>query len=299
MRVGYVGMGIMGRSMALNLKAANHEVVVYNRTVAKAQELLSLGFELANTPRELAEGVEVVLSCVTDDAAVGSICHGDTGLLAGIRPSMVYIDLSTVSPLTTKKLATEFQNLGVMMLDAPVTGGDRGAREGTLTIMVGGDKDAYARVYPLFTVMGKRIYYVGPSGSGQTLKLINNMMGGLNLIAAAEGLSLAAKSGLPAEVVSEVLMAGSADSVALRQMIERAASRNLNPGFSVANRLKDLRLALALGQSEGVSLDLLARGVELYQTLLADGLGDLDQNQYLVTLERKVGHAFKPGYNEQ
>lgn len=248
-RVGFVGLGVMGQAMAQNLVRAGHTLTVYNRTPSRAEPLLAQGAAWAETPRGAAVGNEVVITMVTDDEAVRAVVLGPEGVLAGLEPGGIVMDMSTISPDTTESMAELAASRELAWVDAPVTGGDIGAREGTLTIMAGGPADAFDRVRPLLEAMGQRIVHVGESGLGQSLKLVGNLISGLNLLAAAEGLRLGQAAGVPLEMMREVLPFSSAQSFELNKAFDRWMTDNFRPGFSVANRTKDLRLAVEMSEA--------------------------------------------------
>lgn len=253
MQVGFVGLGVMGQPMALNLLKAGHDLQVYNRTASRAEPLVAAGARWAATPRDAARGADVTITMVTDDAAVRAVAAGPDGVLAGAAQGSVVVDMSTISPDTTRGLAEEAAGHGVIWLDAPVTGGDVGAREGTLTIMVGGPRQAFEEVHALFEAMGKRIVYVGESGLGQSLKLVGNLISGMTLLASAEGLRLGEAAGIPLATMGEVLPYSSAQSFELAKALDRWGRRAFDPGFSVANRTKDMRLAVEMAESANFS----------------------------------------------
>ena len=251
MRVGFVGLGVMGQPMALNVRKAGHDLRVYNRTVERTEALRAAGAEVASSPREAAQGAAVVITIVTDDEAVRAVAEGSDGVLAGLEPGGVVIDMSTISPTTTRALAEASRARQLVWMDAPVTGGDIGARDGTLTIMVGGPEAVFRRLRPLLESMGERIVYVGPSGMGQSLKLVGNLVSGLTLLSAAEGIRLADAAGIPPQVVEQVLPFSSARSFELDKALERRREHRFEPGFSVANRTKDMRLAVEMAEALG------------------------------------------------
>lgn len=281
MDVGFVGLGVMGRGMAGCLLRAGHRVTVYNRTPGPEKALVSLGAQAARSPAEVARNSRVVCVCVTDGAAVRQVLDGPEGILAGASPGTVVVDHSTIAPEEARALRDLCASRGVRFLDAPVTGGDVGAREGTLTIMVGGDEEAYREVLPVLQAMGRHIEHVGGSGQGQLLKLINNLVGGIALVAAAEGLALGLAGGLTLEKMMSVLSRGSAQSVSLSLMGERLRTGERQPGFAVKHRMKDFDLALQAARTLRVPLPAGALAAELMRRLLADGKGDLDQSAYL------------------
>ncbi|MGC8486669.1 MAG: NAD(P)-dependent oxidoreductase [Clostridia bacterium] len=264
MRIGFVGLGVMGQAMALNLVKGGHTLRVYNRTPGRADILLAAGAERAETPAAAAAGADVTIVIVTDDRAVRAVAEGDSGVLAGAARGSLVVDMSTISPETTRALNEAADARGITWLDAPVTGGDIGAREGTLTIMVGGSKDAFGRVKPVLDLMGRRVVYIGDSGLGQTMKLVGNFISGLTLMVAAEGVRLGEAAGLTLDQMNEVLPFSSAQSFELGKIIDRWGRRVFDPGFSVANRTKDMRLAVEMAEELNFALALGAVGFQFW-----------------------------------
>ena len=251
MRIGFVGLGVMGAPMAKNLLGGGYHLTVYNRTAARADPLVARGATRAATLGELAAASDVVALMVTDAAAVHAVCDGGDGLLAHLAPGSVIVDFSTIGPAATQDLAQSARQRGVVWMDAPVTGGDVGAKAGTLTIMVGGDAESFAAIRPLLDAVGERIVHVGPTGAGQSMKLVGNLVSGLNLLAAAEGIRLAEAAGIPLSALTAVLPASSARSFEVDKLLERWPARAFAPGFSLANRTKDLGLALDMAEALG------------------------------------------------
>lgn len=281
MEIGFVGLGVMGRYMAANLVRAGHLVTVYNRTPGRAEELMALGARVASSPREAALGRDAVITIVTDDAAVRAVSEGPAGVLAGLAAGALLIDMSTVSPATARDVAKEALTIGAGYLDAPVTGGDVGARDGTLTIMAGGRVEDFDAAQPLLQAMGKRIVHIGEAGAGQTMKLVANLVSGLTLMVAAEGIALGLRLGLPLELLDEVLPNSSAQSFEVRKLLDRYSDDAWQPGFSVQNRLKDLRLAVEMAAAAGVEVPLAVPALGRYQAHAQAGAGELDESSYL------------------
>lgn len=277
MRVGFVGLGIMGRGMAGNLLQAGFALTVYNRSAERASALVERGAALGASPAAVARSSEIIGVCVTDDAAVEAVLSGDEGLLAGLAPGKIVLDHSTISPQQTRSAAARAAACGAEWLDAPVTGGEQGAAAGTLTIMVGGSAAGFSQASPYLQRVGRTLVHVGGSGQGQLVKLVNNFIGGVALVGAAEGLRLGLAGGVPLETMMEVLTAGSADSVSLRLLADRLRSGDDRPGFSLANRLKDMDLALEAARALGVCPALGALAAELFRERAVRGERDLDQ----------------------
>lgn len=287
-RLGFIGLGIMGRPMAKNLLAAGYELVVYNRTPSKAEELAALGAGVGRSPREVAERSDVVLSIVTDSPDVEEVALGEEGVLGGIAPGGLYIDMSTISPAVARKVARAFEAKGAAMLDAPVSGGDKGAREGTLSIMAGGSEAAFEAALPVLQAVGRNVVHVGGPGMGQTVKLCNQVICGLNLLATAEGLALAAKAGADPGKVLQVVTEGAAGSWMLRNLGPKMAAGDYAPGFMVKLQLKDLRLALE--EAAGLSLPLPGTALvqQLFRSVEAMGAGD-EGTQALIKAYERLG----------
>ncbi len=274
----------MGRYMAENLRRAGHEVTVYNRTPARTEPFRQAGARVAATPAEAARDQDAVITIVTADAAVEEVSFGQAGTLAGANPGTLLIDMSTIAPGTSRKVAAAARERGLRFLDAPVTGGDIGARDGTLTIMVGGAAEDFDAAMPLFQAMGRRIVHVGETGLGETLKLAGNLISGLTLMVAAEGIRLALREGVPQEKIEEVLPQSSAASFELTKLLDRLRGDQWEPGFSVANRLKDLRLAVEMAAADGIGLPIAPHALQLLQAHSDEGDAPRDESSYLRAL---------------
>src|SRR5258708_3740646 len=238
--IGFLGLGIMGLSMAKRLIEAGHRVTVYNRTASKAAPLVGLGAKQAATPREAAKGSEIVISIVTDSPDVEEVLIGKDGAVHGAEHNALFIDMTTIAPETARKVGQALRAKGVAFLDAPVTGGDVGARDGTLSILVGGDKADLERAREVFNVMGKRITHFGPHGAGQTAKACNQILCAMNMTGIVEALHLARLSGIDPSLVVEALSAGAGGSWALEKLGSRIAKGDFNPGFYFDLIQKDL-----------------------------------------------------------
>lgn len=241
-RAGFVGLGIMGAPMAANLLRAGFALTVWNRTAAKAEPLVAAGAAAASSPAEVARASEAVVICVSDSPDVEEVVLGPGGVAEGARPGDIVIDCSTIAPATARKVAAALSARGVHFLDAPVSGGDVGARAGTLAIMVGGAPEAFERARPLLEAMGRTVVHVGPSGAGQVVKLCNQVAGALNLLAMAEAIALCRRSGVDPARMLEVVTKGAAGSWMLENLGPRAIAGDFAPGFMVELMQKDLRL---------------------------------------------------------
>ncbi|MBE0608254.1 MAG: NAD(P)-dependent oxidoreductase [Dehalococcoidia bacterium] len=280
-RVGFVGLGIMGAPMAANLLKAGFSLTVWNRSPARMEPLVELGAVAADSPAAVASASEVTLSCVTNSPDVEAIALGPRGVAEGAAPGSVYIDCSTISPETARRVAAELSPRDIAMLDAPVSGGDVGARAGTLAIMAGGDPEVFARCLPVLEAMGKTIVHVGPAGSGQVVKLCNQVAGGLNLLAMAEAISLARGAGIDPAKMLEVVSAGAAGSWMLANLAPRAIRGDYAPGFMVDLMQKDLHLVLDEAAAGGTPLPGTALVSQLFQVIQAQGRGS-DGTQSIV-----------------
>jgi 3-hydroxyisobutyrate dehydrogenase len=272
-RVGFVGLGIMGGPMAANILKAGFELTVWNRTAARAEPLRAAGARVAASPAEVAAASEVTVSCVTDSPDVEAVALGPLGIGEGAAKGSYYIDCSTISPEVARRVATELAGRGVAMLDAPVSGGDVGAKAGTLAIMAGGDPAAFETCLPVLQAMGKTIVHCGPSGSGQVVKLCNQIAGGLHLLAMAEAITLARRAGVDPAKMLEVVSAGAGGSWMLSNLAPRAIRGDFAPGFMVELMQKDLRLVLETAAVTKTPLPGSALVQQVLRTLEALGRG--------------------------
>ena len=279
--LGFIGMGIMGAPMARNLLKAGYRLTVWNRTRAKAEALVGDGAKVAGSPSEVAAASEIVMACVTNSPDIQEVALGPGGIIEGAARGSVFIDHSTISPAVARSLAARLGERGIGMLDAPVSGGDVGAQAGTLAIMVGGEADVFERCRPVLEAMGKTIVHVGPSGAGQVVKACNQVAGGLNLLALAEAVALAHRSGVDPAKMLDVVGAGAAGSWMISNLGPRALRDDFAPGFMVELMQKDLRLALEAADASHTPLMGTALVHQLFQLLEAGGRGR-DGTQALV-----------------
>ncbi len=275
MKIAFVGTGVMGKSMAGHLLKAGHEVVVSTRTKAKALDLLAAGARWADTPAEAAKGAQVAISMVGYPQDVAEVWDGPQGFLRTASPGCVLIDMTTSSPALARKLAITAQAKGCVALDAPVSGGDRGAREATLTIMVGGPEATYQACHPLFSAMGKTIVLQGGPGTGQLCKLANQIAIASGMIAMSEALAFAKATGLNLETTLQSISGGGASSWALLNLAPRVLRGDFAPGFYVKHFVKDIGLALEVAREQKISLPGLELAAKLYDQVVAAGHGDL------------------------
>lgn len=285
--VGFVGIGIMGSKMAANLVAAGHEVVVWNRTTAKAEAVA--GASVAATPEELAARCPVVMICVSDTPDVEEVVTGPDGLLRGLGPDSLVIDHSSISPTATRRVAGLVAERGASWLDAPVSGGSEGAQKGTLSIMVGGNSADLDRARPYLEAVGQSITHVGPVGAGQTTKIVNQILVVVNQLAASEALLLAQAAGLDLEAVLSAVAPGAAGSWMLSNRGPQMIRRDWRPGFTIDLQQKDLRLALEAADELAVPIPGTALVFQLYRALQAQGLGSDGNHALVKALEQLAG----------
>jgi 3-hydroxyisobutyrate dehydrogenase-like beta-hydroxyacid dehydrogenase len=291
MRVGVVGTGIMGAPMARNLLRAGHAVTVHNRTPARAAPLVEAGAIVASSPAGVAAAVDAVVISVPDGPDVERVVTGPDGLLASARPGLLVIDTSTIAPRTARTLAERCAARDVDLLDAPVSGGEGGAVAGTLSIMVGGRREAFARAAPIFAAIGKTATYMGASGQGQTTKLVNQVVGAATLAAVAEGVALGARAGLEPAALVEAIGGGAATSWMWTNLGPRMQRRDFAPGFMVKLQQKDLRLALAAAADVGAALPLTTLVHELLAAVEARGDGALGTQAIVTAIEALAAPA--------
>ncbi|MBM3803220.1 MAG: NAD(P)-dependent oxidoreductase [Acidimicrobiia bacterium] len=289
MRIGWIGTGVMGRSMCGHLLAAGYAVTVFNRTKASAQHLIEKNAAWADSPAEVAERTDVVFSIVGYPADVEEIYLGPKGVFAAFRPGCTAVDMTTSSPSLARRLAEEGQACGVGVLDAPVSGGDIGARNATLSIMVGGEPETFKQVRPLLDRLGKTVVLQGPAGSGQHTKLVNQILITGTMVSLCEALLYAKSAGLDPRVVLQSVSGGAAASWSLQNMYPRILDGNLEPGFYVEHFIKDMGLALAEAERLKLSLPGLALAKQLYESVLANGGARKGTQALILALEALNG----------
>jgi 2-hydroxy-3-oxopropionate reductase len=289
--VGFIGLGIMGMPMARNLMEAGYELTVHNRSPEKAEELGKEGATVAATPREVAEKSDVVITMLPDSPQVREVVAGENGVLEGISEGALLIDMSTISPVVTEELAEAVKEKGASMLDAPVSGGDVGAIEGTLSIMVGGEEGDFERAKPLFEAMGKTITHVGPVGAGQVTKAANQVVVALTIEAVSEALVLGSAGGVSPEKILEVLSGGLASNKVMEIKREKFLSHKFDPGFRSELHHKDLGIALAAGREYGVVLPVTAIVDQMLLSMRRKGWGGEDHSALLRIIEDLSQHT--------
>ena len=289
-KLGFIGLGIMGAPMAAHLIAAGHEVFLTTRSKVPA-DLLTGQASACGTAQEVAQKADIIFLMLPDTPDVAAVLFGDNGVAAGLSQGKTVVDMSSISPMDTKEFAQKINALGCDYLDAPVSGGEVGAKAGSLTIMVGGPEATFEKVKPLFELMGKNITLVGGNGDGQTCKVANQIIVALNIAAVGEALLFASKAGANPAKVREALMGGFAASRILEVHGERMIQRTFNPGFRIGLHQKDLNLALAGAKTLGVALPQTAGAAQLMQVCAANGMQDLDHSALVRSLEIMANHT--------
>jgi 2-hydroxy-3-oxopropionate reductase len=283
--IGFIGLGIMGKPMAHNLLKAGYSLIVFDRNHETTAELVAKGASSTRDMKEIAAQSDVVITMLPDSPQVEAVLTSPGGVLDGVHEGLIVIDMSTISPVVTKQVATRLGERGIAMLDAPVSGGDKGAIAGTLSIMVGGDEEVFSRCLPILQALGKTIVYVGKSGSGQVVKACNQIVVALTIEAVSEALVLGAKSGVDPAKILQVLGGGLAANKVMELRGEGMLNHNFTPGFRIRLHHKDLGIALATGRAFGVPLPVTALVDQMLGTLEIDGRGELDHSALLTHLE--------------
>lgn len=288
-RIGFIGLGVMGRPMAHNLLRAGHELVVRSRSPAPVEQLVAAGAERGDASSELAAQVDVVITMLPDTPDVELVVLGEGGVRAGIRPGSLVIDMSTIHPSAARKIADAFADRNVVFLDAPVSGGERGALAGTLSIMVGGPKEAFVRALPILRVLGGNVTHVGGAGAGQIAKACNQLIVGAAIEAVGEALVLAAKAGVDPALLREALLGGFAGSKVLEVHGRRMVEADFAPGFRAALHRKDARIVLETAQEVGAPVPSFTEVARAFDALVDAGRGDLDHAALVTLLEDAAG----------
>jgi 2-hydroxy-3-oxopropionate reductase len=294
-RIGFIGLGIMGAPMAANLLRAGHPLVVHNRSRAPVERLVAAGAAAAGGPREVAERADVVITMLPDSPDVEAVVLGPGGVAEGLVAGQLLIDMSTVAPATARRLAEAAAARGAAALDAPVSGGQAGAEQGTLSIMVGGDETAFERALPILQVLGSNVVRIGGPGTGQIAKAANQMIVADTIAAVAEALLLAARAGADPARVRQALLGGFAGSRILEVHGERMLRRAFTPGFRLRLQLKDVRIAVDTARQAGMPLPMTERVFDLLGEVVSGGAGELDHSALLTALEARVGIRLTPG----
>lgn len=291
MEVGFIGLGLMGRPMALNLIKAGHSVHVWSRRRESMQPLLEAGAGDCDSAAAVARRAAVTISMVADTPDVEQVALGPDGVADGAGAGHIHIDMSTIAPAAAQSIAARLAERGIVALDAPVSGGEPGAIAGTLTIMVGGDAEAFERVRPLFAAMGKSITRIGDAGAGQVAKACNQILTGVGVASVAEALNFASKSGVDGARVREALLGGFAYSRILENHGQRMLERNFRPGFKAWMHQKDMRIVMDEAHRLGLALPTAAATMQLFNAMAGSGLGEDDSVAMLALLERMSGGA--------
>ena len=289
LRVGYIGLGLMGKSIARNILKAGFPVVVHNRSRGAVDELVAEGATAANSPKEVAEQVDIVFTNLPDSPDVEKVALGENGILSGAKAGLIMVDNSTIKPASARMIADKLKEKGVFSLDAPVSGGDIGARNATLTIMVGGDAGALEKVMPVFQAMGKTITHVGEAGAGQVAKAANQIMVAAQMVAMGELLVFSKKAGVDPRKVVDAIKAGAAQCWALDIKPPRLFDGNRNPGFKSYMQLKDMNIVLDTAKEYEVPVSGTEANTKLYQMMIDMGLGELDNSAVVGVIEKLAG----------
>ena len=287
--IGFIGLGIMGRPMARNLLKAGYSLIVHSRSRGPVDELVAAGAQAGTSPRDVASRSDVLITMLPNSPDVELVALGKDGIVEGARQGMIFIDMSTISPLVSQKVAPDLEAKGVRMLDAPVSGGEKGAIDGALSIMVGGDQAVFDQVLPILQAMGKTITLLGPLGFGGFTKLANQIIVAVNLTALGEALTLAKKAGLDRELTLKALAGGLAGSKCLEQKTPNYVAGSYKPGFKIDLHFKDLGLIMESARALGVPLPATAVVQELFSALRVKGRGELDHSAVITLLEDLAG----------
>ncbi len=288
--IGFIGLGIMGKPMADNLLKAGFSVVVHNRHQEVTDELMAAGASSRDMPRDIAASCTVLITMLPDSPQVETVLLGPDGVVEGAHAGLTIIDMSTISPVVTRQLAAHLAELQISMLDAPVSGGDRGAIDGTLSIMVGGDEATFQHCLPILQALGKTIVHVGPSGSGQIVKACNQIVVALTIEAVGEALVLGSKAGIEPAKILQVLGSGLAANRVMELRGPGMLAHNFAPGGRLSFHHKDLGYALEAGRTYGVSLPITALVDQMFAALMAQGQGNRDHTALLLYLEELAAH---------
>lgn len=288
-QIGFIGLGIMGRPMAEHLLRAGYSLIVHNRNRAPVRELVTAGAGEAFSPKEVARRSQVIITMLPDSPDVELVALGDDGLIEGVSEGDIYVDMSTIAPSVAIKVTEAMAEKGVRCLDAPVSGGDVGAVNATLSIMVGGDEETFNEVLPIFETLGKTITLCGPRGAGQTVKACNQIQVALNIVGMAEALVLGTKAGVDPAIIVKVLSGGYAQSRVMDVRGERVTRGDFEPGFKSRFHLKDLTIIMKTGNDYSVPLPVTGLVHELFAAMLTAGRGDLDHTGVITVLEDLAG----------
>ena len=285
-KIGFIGLGIMGKPMSKNLLKAGYKIVVLDLNESSMNELVSIGAGKAETPREVADNCEFIITMLPNSPEVREVVLGKNGLIDGLRSGSVLTDMSSISPIVSRELSQKLEEKGVEMLDAPVSGGEPKAIDGTLSVMVGGKKDVFDRSYTILKAMAASVVYTGSIGAGNVTKLANQIIVALNIAAMSEALVLATKAGVEPELVFQAIKGGLAGSTVLEAKAPLVMDRKFKPGFRINLHIKDLGNALDAAHEIGVPLPLTSAVMEIMQALKVDGSGDDDHGSLIKFYEK-------------
>jgi 2-hydroxy-3-oxopropionate reductase len=289
LNVGYIGLGLMGKSIARNILKAGFRVVVHNRSRGAVDELVAEGAVAASSPKEAAEQVDVVFTNLPDTPDVEKVVLGEDGILEGARKGLIYVDNSTIKPASARRIAERLAEKNVFALDAPVSGGDIGARNGTLTVMVGGEASALEKAMPVFMAMGKTVTHVGGPGAGQVAKAANQIMVAAQMVAMGELLVFSRKAGVDPRKVVEAIKGGAAQCWTLDVKPPRLFEGNRSPGFKAHMQLKDLKIILDTAREYDIPISGTVENAKLFQEMIDAGMGELDNSAVVGVIEEKAG----------
>jgi 2-hydroxy-3-oxopropionate reductase len=289
LKVGYIGLGLMGKSIARNILKAGFPLIVHNRSRAAVDELVSEGAVAASSPKEVASQVDVIFTNLPDTPDVEKVVLGENGILAGVHDGLIYVDNSTIKPTAARMLAEKLSEKNVFALDAPVSGGDIGARNATLTIMVGGDASALEKVMPILLAIGKTVTHVGDAGAGQVAKAANQIMVAAQMVAMGELLVFSKKAGVDPRKVVDAIKGGAAQCWTLDVKPPRLFEGNRSPGFKAHMQLKDLKIILDTAREYDIPVSGTMESTKLFQQMIDSGMGELDNSAVVGVIEKMAG----------
>ncbi len=289
LKVGYIGLGLMGKSIARNILKAGFPLVVHNRSRAAVDELVAEGAQTANSPSETAAQVDIVFTNLPDTPDVEKVALGEKGIIEGAHEGLIFVDNSTIKPAAARRIAAELKQKDALALDAPVSGGDIGARNATLTVMVGGEAAALEKAMPVFRAMGKTITHVGEAGAGQVAKAANQIMVAAQMVAMGELLVFAKKAGVDPRKVVEAIKAGAAQCWTLDVKPPRLFDGNRNPGFKAYMQLKDMRIVMETAREYEIPLSSAQENTRFFEWMIEAGMGDLDNSAVVGVIEKLAG----------
>lgn len=289
LKVGYIGLGLMGKSIARNIMKAGFPVVVHNRSQAAVDELAAEGATSASSPAEVARQVDIVFTNLPDSPDVEKVALGQNGILTGAHDGLIFVDNSTIKPASARMIAEKLKEKGILVLDAPVSGGDIGAKNGTLTIMVGGEAEALEKVMPVFQAMGKSVTHVGEAGAGQVAKAANQIMVAAQMVAMGELLVFAKKAGVDPRKVVDAIKGGAAQCWSLDVKPPRLFEGNRSPGFKAHMQLKDMLIVLETAKEYEIPISATKENTKYFRSMIEQGMGELDNSAVVGIIEKLAG----------